>query len=56
MAREKAKNSKTTFMGLGLDPDEEAPLIKLIEKRDLTARRLIRRLLRIWVEEETAKE
>lgn len=51
MARKKDKNSKLSFKGWGLEPDEDKQLIKLLEVKDITANQLIRVLVRRWMTE-----
>lgn len=53
MARKKAKNSKGSLMNLGLKPEEDAELLKTIEKNghELSVRQLVRALLRQWIKE-----
>lgn len=51
MARPRNKKSKLPFSGLNLKPEEDEQLIKLLEEKDISARALIRSLLRQWMKE-----
>jgi len=49
MARKRSKNSKTSFAGLGLRPEEDKKLIRLLAEHDSSASRLVRTLIRQWM-------
>jgi hypothetical protein len=50
MSRPRKKGSKIPYSGLGLKPEEDAKLLKLLEKEGYTGRQLMRGLLRQWME------
>lgn len=47
----RAKNSSYPFSGIGLKPEEDQRLIKMLEEHDLSARQLLRALIRQWMEQ-----
>ncbi len=49
MARPRQPNSKLSYAGYGLDPEEDKRLITLLEEHDYTAKQLVRYLLRKWM-------
>lgn len=51
MSRPREKESKSSFSNYGLKPEEDEKLIEMLEEKDLTARRLVRALLRQWIRE-----
>lgn len=51
MARPRARNSKFPVGGLGLKPEEDSVLLKLIEKHDISVKQLCRALVRQWIAE-----
>lgn len=59
MARPRSASSKLSYSGLGLDPDEDKKLIRLLDEHDYTAKKLIRFLIRKWMkakEDEAERE
>jgi hypothetical protein len=51
MARPKSKKSDLSFGGYGLKPEEDKELMKLLESKGISAKMLVRNLLRQWVKE-----
>lgn len=51
MARPKNKKSKGTFNNIGLTPDEDDKLVKLLDEKDISYRQLQRALTRQWINE-----
>lgn len=51
MARKKRKGSTNSFSGLGLDKDEDKALISILGDKDISAKQLIRTLIRSYIVE-----
>ena len=51
MARPKKESSKGSLMNLGLTSEEDAQLLHLLNKKDLSIRQICRALLRQWMAE-----
>lgn len=49
MARPRSKNSKWSVGGIGLKPEEDAVLLELVKKHDISIAQLIRALVREWI-------
>lgn len=55
MARKRNKDSTGSFSNLGLDPEEDAWLIKHLGKKDMSCQQFVRALIRKYREVETKK-
>lgn len=55
MSRTRKKGSTYPFGGLGLEPDQEVKLKKLLKKEDTSIRRLCRYLVAQWITEKAPK-
>lgn len=51
MARKKNKNSKISYDGLGLTPDEDKALMAILKQKDKSLAQLKRELLRDYIRE-----
>jgi hypothetical protein len=49
MARPRSKNSTYPLGGLGLKPEEDQKLFKLVEQYDISVKQLCRALVRQWI-------
>jgi hypothetical protein len=52
MARKRKPTSKVPFLGLGLKKQEEKLLQDILEKKDISGKRVLRMLVRDWMEKE----
>lgn len=52
MARIRKEGSKISFAGLGLKPAEDVALIKILKKKEISYKKVVRMLVRRWMEEE----
>lgn len=48
--RTRSKNSTYPFAGLNLKPEEDEKLQELLDRHDLSAKQLLRALVRQWME------
>jgi hypothetical protein len=55
VGRPRENGSKNPFAGLGLDSWEEADFKKILEKQDMSARQVIRKLVREFIKENKAR-
>lgn len=51
MARPKKKGSTNSYLNLGLEPYEEEKFMACLKAKDLSARKVIRKLVRDWTRE-----
>jgi antitoxin component of RelBE/YafQ-DinJ toxin-antitoxin module len=51
MSRPREKGSKTSFANLGLKPEEDKEFQRVLDETGLSARQVIRALVRQWVKE-----
>jgi hypothetical protein len=49
MPRPRTKNSKASYGNLGLTPDEDKELVKLLSEKDITLSQLLRMQVRKWM-------
>jgi len=50
MARKRNPKSKVPFLGLGLKKEEEVLLERILNKKDVSGKRVMRMLIRDWME------
>lgn len=51
MARPRHKNSTISYGNYGLEPNEDKKLLLLLEDKDMTAKQLVRYLLRNFIKD-----
>lgn len=49
--RPRAKNSTNSFSGWGLEPEEDQKVIEALTEKDISAKQLVRALLRQWLDQ-----
>jgi len=52
MARPRKKGSTNTYGGMGMKPEEDEKLVKMLEDKGITLKQLQRALVRQWMSED----